>query len=58
MNYAIRPINATATRPLRQQILCPHQTVDKLGYPGDDHPLALHVSAFVEDQLVGIASVI
>ncbi|MGB9737157.1 MAG: N-acetyltransferase [Chloroflexus aggregans] len=56
MPYSIRPISAAATRPLRQQILRPHQTVDELVYPGDDHHLTLHAGAFVEDQLVGIAS--
>ncbi len=56
MPHDIRPISATATRPLRQRILRPHQTVDELVYPGDDHPLALHLGAFVADLLVGIAS--
>lgn len=56
MNYSIRPISAAETRPLRQQILRPHQAIDELVYPGDDHPLALHAGGFIGDQLVGIAS--
>ncbi|WP_298814716.1 GNAT family N-acetyltransferase [Chloroflexus sp.] len=56
MKPDIRPISAAATRPLRQRILRPHQAIDELVYPRDDHPLALHVGAFVADQLVGIAS--
>lgn len=53
----IRPIQAQDTRPLRQQILRPHQSLETLIYEGDDHPLSLHLGAFHHDQLVGIASV-
>ncbi len=54
--HRIRPISAADTRPLRQQILRPHQTISELVYPGDDHPLALHLGAFADERLVGIAS--
>lgn len=56
MNYHIRPISAAETHPLRQQILRPHQTIAELVYPGDDHPLALHLGAFIAETLTGIAS--
>jgi GNAT superfamily N-acetyltransferase len=53
----IRPISAAATRPLRHAILRPHQPVEALVYPGDEHPLAFHAGAFHGDELVGIASI-
>jgi GNAT superfamily N-acetyltransferase len=56
-DHDIRPIRAGDTRPLRHQVLRPHQPPEALVYPGDDHPLALHVGAFDGNDLVGIASV-
>jgi GNAT superfamily N-acetyltransferase len=56
-HHDIRPIQADLTLPLRQQILRPRQSLETLIYPGDDHPLSLHLGAFHHDQLVGIASV-
>jgi len=56
MKLHIRQIDAAETRPLRQRILRPHQTIAELVYPGDDHPQALHLGAFVAEQLTGIAS--
>jgi predicted GNAT family N-acyltransferase len=53
---SIRPISAEATRPLRQRVLRPHQTIDELDYPGDDAPTTLHLGAFKNDKLVGISS--
>jgi len=57
MTYDIRPIAAAETRWLRHTLLRPHQAPDKLIYPGDDAPDSLHVGAFDNGQLVGIASV-
>lgn len=53
----VRAVPAAATRPLRHRVLRPSQPADTLIYPGDDHPLALHAAAFLDDQIVGIASV-
>ncbi|HEX5689484.1 MAG TPA: GNAT family N-acetyltransferase [Roseiflexaceae bacterium] len=53
----VRAIAAADTRPLRHALLRPHQPPEALVYPGDDDPLALHAGAFVDDALVGIASV-
>jgi hypothetical protein len=50
-------VTPEATRPLRQQILRPHQSVDELCYSGDDDPLTLHVAAFADDAMIGTASV-
>jgi predicted GNAT family N-acyltransferase len=53
----IKVISAEATRPLRQSVLRPHQTLNELHYAGDDAPNTLHLGAFKDDALVGIISV-
>jgi GNAT superfamily N-acetyltransferase len=53
----IRPISAAETRPLRQQLLRPRRSLEQLVYPGDDAPDSLHAGAFLDGQLVGIASI-
>lgn len=53
----VRSVPAAATRPLRAQILRPGQPPERLVYPGDDHPQALHAGAFDGDTLVGIATI-
>ncbi len=55
--FTIRPITASETRLLRQAILRPHQTLEQLVFGGDDAPDSLHAGAFMDTQLVGIASV-
>lgn len=57
MLQAIRPIEPEETRELRQRILRPHQQLYELVYPGDEAPDSLHLGAFEEDELVGVASV-
>lgn len=52
----IRPIPAAQTRPLRQRVLRPHQPPEAMVYPGDDAADTLHLGAFVDGALVGIAS--
>ena len=53
----IRPISVYEARQLRHAVLRPHQEPEELVFRGDDAPDALHVGAFEEDKLVGIASV-
>lgn len=53
----IRAVTASEVRPLRQRILRPHQTASSLVYGGDAAPDTLHVGAFVDDELVGVASI-
>jgi|SRR5215470_15183575 len=53
----IRPITAAETRPLRQRVLRPHQSLEELAYPGDDDAGTVHLGAFAGDALVGIASI-
>ena len=54
---SLRRIAAADTRALRQSVLRPGQPVHELVYPGDDAPETLHVGAFDEARLLGIASV-
>jgi GNAT superfamily N-acetyltransferase len=53
----IHPIAAADTHWLRHVLLRPHQAPDTLIYPGDEAPDSLHVGAFRDGQLVGIASI-
>lgn len=53
----IRPISAAETRPLRGSVLRPGQPPENLVYPGDDAPGSFHAGAFVDGELVGVASV-
>lgn len=53
----VRPITAAETRPLRAAVLRPGQPPEALVYAGDEHPQALHVGAFEDERLVGIATV-
>jgi GNAT superfamily N-acetyltransferase len=54
----IRPAELDAVRQLRQRVLRPHQRADELVYPGDDAPDSLHVGAFEDGELVGIATIV
>ncbi len=53
----IQAICAVDTRPLRQKVLRPHQQLDELNFPGDDDLSTLHLGLFINDELVGIASI-
>ncbi len=53
----IRSISITEARQLRQSVLRPHQKPEELIFRGDDTPDTLHVGAFVNGRLVGVASV-
>jgi predicted GNAT family N-acyltransferase len=53
----VRSITAAETRPLRQEILRPHQRIEDLVYDGDHAPETKHFGAFQERNLVGIASI-
>ena len=54
----VRAVDAAAVRPLRRALLRPHQRVEELVYPGDDHPETLHVGAFRHGHLVGVATIV
>ncbi len=53
----IRPISVTEARQLRHAILRPHQQPEELVFRDDDAAYALHVGAFEDNKLVGIAPV-
>lgn len=54
----IREVDAAATRPLRQQVLRPHQRAEDLVFAGDEAPLRFHVAAFDGARVVGVASIV
>jgi GNAT superfamily N-acetyltransferase len=51
-----KKIQSNQTHGLRQRILRPHQTIEEMEYPLDNEQGSYHIGAFIEDQLVGIAS--
>lgn len=57
-DFEVRPITAGETRQLRHQVLRPHQAPDELVYPGDEAAESLHVGAFADGRLVGVATVV
>lgn len=52
---AVGPVSPKRTRPLRQQILRPHQTLDDLA--AEEDPAATWLAASTDDRVVGTASV-
>lgn len=51
-------LSAEMVRPLRQALLRPHQRVEELVYPGDDDPRSLHVGAYRNERLAGVATIV
>lgn len=56
-NFIIKKISAEQTRPLRQSVLRPGQQQEDLVYPGDAAPESYHAGLFIDDRLIGIATV-
>lgn len=54
--FEIKNITASETRNLRQLTLRQHQAVETLVYPGDEDERTIHLGAFLDSKLVGIAS--
>jgi predicted GNAT family N-acyltransferase len=52
----VRPVGPDDVRPLRHSILRAGQSWEDTAYPGDDDPATVHLGAFEDDRLVGIAS--
>jgi predicted GNAT family N-acyltransferase len=52
----LRALRAEAARPLRQQILRPHQKAEELVFPGDDAADTVHYGLYEGDTLVAISS--
>ncbi len=53
----IKELTVEETRPLRHQILRPHQTLADCVYPGDEDPESYHYGAHSNGELITIASV-
>jgi len=53
----VRPVPAPATRPLRQRVLRPHQTLEELAHPWEALPGTGSFAAFVDGVMVGTAVV-
>ncbi|MBE8717184.1 GNAT family N-acetyltransferase [Cellvibrio polysaccharolyticus] len=58
MSITISAISAVQTRVLRARILRPHQQPEELVYEGDDDADTLHVGAFSNKDLCGIATLV
>jgi predicted GNAT family N-acyltransferase len=54
----IRPIRTAETYDLRHRILRPHQPLSACAYPCDTAPGALHIGSFLNEQLIGIGSIL
>ena len=56
-DYELQRIEAAEARPLRRALLHPSLPLAAVDYQADSHPSALHVGAFKDWVLVGIATV-
>jgi ribosomal protein S18 acetylase RimI-like enzyme len=50
-------VSADVVRPLRQEILRPGDTGEKLVFPGDENPETLHAAVSIEHRVVAVATV-
>jgi GNAT superfamily N-acetyltransferase len=55
--FEVRVITARDTYELRRALLRPHQRVNEMTWPGDEHLDTLHIGGFRGEQLVGIATI-
>lgn len=53
----IRTISPREAIPIRHQVLRPHQSVGECSFPNDEEETTFHVGAFVDNQLVTIATI-
>ncbi len=53
----IHTVEPAETRPLRQRVLRPHQTLEELAHPGETLPEAGVFAALVANEVVGTALV-
>mgnify|MGYP003336737075 FL=1 len=53
----VRVIAPEDSRPLRHEVLRPHQPARDIVYPGEDAATACTVGAFLGERLVGVATV-
>jgi len=53
----VQRVDAAVTRPLRQRVLRPHETVEQLVLPGDDDPDSGHFAVLEGAEVVATGSV-
>lgn len=53
----IQPVNADEALPIRAEVLRPGLPLSAAVYAGDAHPEAYHAGAFVNGNLIGVATV-
>lgn len=58
MSVAIGPADLTAVLPFRQSLLRPMQSIETCVFDGDEAPDADHLVARIDDEVVGVASVV
>ncbi|MBD1380307.1 GNAT family N-acetyltransferase [Metabacillus arenae] len=56
MMFEIKKIKAKDTYPLRMKVLSSNSTLEDCQYKGDLEESSLHVGAFAEDRVIGVAS--
>ena len=56
VSFEVRPVSAEATRPLRQGVLRPHETVESLAAHEREHTFA--VAAFEEGEIIAVGFVV
>jgi GNAT superfamily N-acetyltransferase len=57
MSFTVRPISATVTLDLRHAILRAGLPRETAIFPGDDAPSSQHFGAFMNERLVGVATI-
>ncbi len=57
MAYVVKKIAALATRQIRHEVLRPNQPEEACIYPADEAVATAHFGTFVDDQLIGVASI-
>jgi GNAT superfamily N-acetyltransferase len=52
----VQRVDAAATRPLRQRVLRPHETLEQLVFRGDDEPESGHFAVLEGEEVVATGS--
>ncbi|WP_251359804.1 GNAT family N-acetyltransferase [Kangiella sp. TOML190] len=55
-NLDIQTVSVDKVYPLRSKVLRPNLPIESCYYPEDNHQGAFHLAAYLEQELVGIAS--
>ena len=57
MAYVVKKISAQETRSIRHEVLRPNQPETACVYPADEAVSTAHFGTYVDDQLIGVASI-